>query len=902
MENNSYQILKEFMRGKLNKLEKPLAAGKIEEEIDKQKNLIDAVGITTLGAMLSEDNLENLEVESWNRMAKELEMHFDVKMDSGHLVKGEEQQNRDATWWTRKGKVTSESYFWDRYKEYISATLPYEVVKTIDDDTDVVMNNIANPTLESFSRYGMVVGHVQSGKTANYSGLVCKAADAGYKFIVVIAGGLDNLRNQTQERLNEGFIGNDRGVLVGVGKFGDNRREVVPVSLTTKDKDFKKIDATRNSQGLNFDNITSPVILVIKKNTSTLKNVIEWLQSQYTNGVSDHAMLLIDDESDYASINTKEEEDPTIINERIRKLLSLFKKSAYVAYTATPYANIFIDHQADNKDVGKDLFPEDFIYALEAPSNYFGAKKIFLDSEKKYLVPVKDYQDLIPSKHKKNHKLDYLPESLEDAIRLFILNIAIRHLRGQENKHNSMLVHITRFTDVHKDVAKNVKQYFEQVKKAVEVDGSMSQPELRNDHLQNLKITFEEHYMTVEFDWETIISKVTEIIHSIIIHEVHSKSKIKLEYGNDFPTNAIVVGGTSLSRGYTLEGLSVSYFLRTTVFYDTLMQMGRWFGYRTDYEDICRIYMTDTMFNNFKIIIEATLDLVDSLEEMSRLGMTPKDFGLAVQQHPDSGLQVTARNKLKNSGEVYFEMKLDGHLKETSWLPRNPIVIKNNIKAIADIVKKLGVIEPTPNNDYLWTDVNSEDVAKFLEDFQTYDLNTDVFGMRTRMPIKFVKEYVKNIKTDWDIVLYSGSLNPVIEISNIQVNPQKRTVELKTDFYEVLNRQVSSGNAEEITLTADEKKFLKKKTAEKKINKDSDFSRRKASRSLLKKPLLMLHILKTEVIQEVNREKYKIEEVVILPAFGVSFPGGIESGNKNIRMKVNSVYIETELSGEENDD
>lgn len=899
MESN-YQVIKEFIRSKLRKFDSPLPIGKIEEEINIMKNLMSQFGPTILAQLLSIDSVAFLNEEEWGRMAKELEMHFDVKMDPGHLVKGDEQQRRDTTWWTAKKKIASGSYYWNRYKEYISENLPFEVVKTIDDDTDVVMNNLADPDLDNFSRYGMVVGHVQSGKTANYSGLVCKAADAGYKFIVVIAGGLDNLRNQTQERLNEAFIGNDIGIPVGVGKFGDNRKEIMPVSLTTKDKDFKKIDATRNSQGLNFDNITSPIILVIKKNTSTLKNVIEWLQTQYINGVSNHAMLLIDDESDYASINTKEEEDPTIINERIRKLLSLFRKSAYVAYTATPYANIFIDHQADNKDVGKDLFPEDFIYALEAPTNYFGAYEIFIKSDKKYIVPIEDYQDIIPSNHKKDYTLDYLPESLEDAIRLFILNIAIRHLRGQENKHNSMLVHVTRFTDVHKNVAKNISEYFENIKKAIVIYGSMLQPELRNDHLQNLKLTFDEHHKEVEFDWKNVIAKVTEIIRSIIIHEVHNKSKIKLEYRKDYPTNAIVVGGTSLSRGYTLEGLSVSYFLRTTVFYDTLMQMGRWFGYRTDYQDLCRIYMTDTMYSNFRTIIEATLDLVDSFEEMSRLGMTPKDFGLAVQHHPDSGLQVTARNKLKNSGDIYFEMKLDGHLKETSWLSKDKAINQQNIDTIETLINKLGQAEISSSNDYIWRDIDRSLVATFLDEFKTYNLSTDEFGIRTRMPIKFVKEYVNKIETDWDIVLYSGSSGEEI-IGGLEINLQERKIDLKPDYYEVRNRQVSSGNAEEVTLTDEQKADLKRMSEEKKLNKKLEFSRRKETRALLKKPLLMLHILNGKVFEEINGEKKQVDEVE-LAAFGISFPGGIESGNKNIRLKVNTVYIASELQGEENDD
>ena len=126
------------------------------------------------------------------------------------------------------------------------------------------------------------------------------------------------------------------------------------------------------------------------------------------------------------------------------------------------------------------------------------------------------------------------------------------------------------------------------------------------------------------------------------------------------PTNAIVIGGTSLSRGYTLEGLSVSYFLRNTVFYDTLMQMGRWFGYRQGYEDLCKIFLPESSIDSFAQIIEATEDLIDDLKRMAKAKMTPYDFGLAVKHHPDSGLQVTARNKQKNAKDIYFDMKLDG--------------------------------------------------------------------------------------------------------------------------------------------------------------------------------------------------------------------------------------------------
>ena len=415
--NNSYDIIKDFIRTKLEKVDGSLPIDKIATEICNTKILMNTLTQDALNMLFSSDNIINLGDSDWNIMKRDLELEFDVTMDTGILIQGKEQQDRESKWWTEREKLR-EDYYWSRYKKFMKKSLPPNVIRTIDIDTDKIMDNLEDPKIKQFSRYGMVVGHVQSGKTANYSALICKAADAGYKFIVVIAGGINNLRNQTQERLDESFIGSYDGIQVGVGKLSGNKRTHKPISLTTRFQDFNKRDADKNSQGVNFDNSTSPVVLVIKKNTSTLKNVIQWLSKVYNNQkISNHAMLLIDDESDYASINTKKpEDDPTIINARIRELLSLFEKSVYVAYTATPYANIFIDHKVDDER-GKDLFPKDFIYALEAPDNYFGARKIFLDTNFKHIVTIPEPYNL-KLNHKKDLKLTKLPSELKDAIRL----------------------------------------------------------------------------------------------------------------------------------------------------------------------------------------------------------------------------------------------------------------------------------------------------------------------------------------------------------------------------------------------------------------------------------------------------------------------------------------------------
>lgn len=870
----SYQDIKNHIFNNLKKSDNI----DIKKEISNTQIVIDDVGLNTFARIISVDNLHNLTNDDWKRIQLELETQFNVKMEQGILIKGIEQQTRDTTWWSGKSQQECDSYYWDRYKDYLKNSLPPEVVKTINDDTDVIMNNIENPAIEQFDRRGMVVGHVQSGKTSNYAGLICKAADAGYKFIVVIAGGINNLRNQTQERLNEAFVGKDGGRQVGAGK-GNAQNTNTPYSLTTKLKDFNKQDADRNSQGINFDIITIPIILVIKKNTHSLKNVIDWLNTQYPNKIENHTMLMIDDESDYASINTgKPENEPTAINKGLRKILAKFNKSIYVAYTATPYANIFIDHKANNDKLGDDLFPRDFIYALCSPDNYFGAREVFLDSNRKYLVSVDDYQDDIPVRHKKDFALPSIPKSLYEAMRVFLLNIAIRDLRGQSSKHNSMLIHATRFTDIHKKLAFHVVQYIDEIKNDIVAYGKLPNANQQSNLIQDLENTLNLKYEKIEFSWNDILICLCNIISSVVIREVHQQTTVPLEYrDDDVVTNAIVIGGTSLSRGYTLEGLSVSYFLRNTVFYDTLMQMGRWFGYREGYQDLCKIYIPEIMIDNFGHIIEATEDLIDDLKKMRDESMTPKDFGLAVRSHPDSLLQITARNKQRNVTDFTHSMCLDGRSKETSWLSNNSNYKQGNLLVIEKIISQLQNNYQVENigNNYLWRNVGKNLIIDLLSNFKVYQ--NDAFGISSRMPINFIKKYAEDVETNWDIAVYSGGGSEE-NIHNIKFKREQRKTKLNNDCIEVQNRQVSTGTSETITFDKETRKELG--------------SNRKQAREKLDKPLLRLHIIETK---EHNR----------LAAFGVSFPTKIISNTQNISLKINTVYqqnILLELDDEHADD
>jgi len=317
------------------------------------------------------------------------------------------------------------------------------------------------------------------------------------------------------------------------------------------------------------------------------------------------------------------------------------------------------------------------------------------------------------------------------------------------------------------------------------------------------------------------------------------------------------------------------------------MQMGRWFGYREGYQDLCKIYMPETMIDNFGHIIEATEDLFADFKKMSDENMTPKDFGLAIRQHPDSVLQVTARNKQRNAQDMYFDMKLDGHSKETSYLYSALDKRNKNINAIKNIITEISKTSKFENKGkrYLWCDVNKEQVVNFLNEFEVISL--DPFGLTTRMPIEFIKKYVREQDTNWDVALYSGFGNEYKILDGILINKVKRKVKDKGKCYELQNRHVSSEGAELIILSNEQKKGLKSKKKDK----------RKDARAIMIKPLLMLHILEPEIL-----EPEKISNITELAAFGISFPGGIKSSGKTVKLKINSVYVQEILQEEQSDD
>ena len=564
-------------------------------------------------------------------ISKRLEERFDIRMSLGTLFAAEHYKP-----WLDDARGGIGWHYWDRYKRALdSRRFPPNVIRSMNSITDQVLDHLENPEKTgSWNRKGMVVGHVQSGKTANYIGLMCKAADSGYRVIIVLAGILNSLRNQTQERVDSGFIGVDSSrilenvplndKLVGVGKINIERR---PTSLTTTKQDFNTHTAGQISMTL--DALNEPLVLVIKKHKGTLDNLIRWLKYNNPHNLKDHPMLLIDDEADLASINTNKPDDVVrAINGKIRELLRLFDRSSYVGYTATPFANIFIDPDTDDEMLGDDLFPRDFIHSLDPPDNYIGPSRVFADEPELDIVrEVPDLENIFPIKHPIDFAPSELPPRLREAMQCFVLGRAIRLLRGEYRAHNSMMINISRFTGVQTKVRFLVEEYLRSLQQAISNHSKLPEVEaLRNSEMASIRALWEKEFLAAGQTWDKIQATLKDAVSPIGVIEVNSSSTAEpLDYSErNYPNgrNVIAVGGLSLSRGMTLEGLSVSYFLRNSMMYDTLMQMGRWFGYRDGYADVCRIYMTSGATSWYKHISDVMEELREEFRRMKAAGMS----------------------------------------------------------------------------------------------------------------------------------------------------------------------------------------------------------------------------------------------------------------------------------------
>lgn len=753
-----------------------------------------------------------------NRLEAELRHLFSVSAESATAL---DDLTEHQPWLLSK-RANIQWQFWNRYMTYLEREfgMPPDSVRQLDDDTNMILERFEDPQrVPPWDRRGMVVGSVQSGKTANYIGLICKAVDAGYKLVIILAGIHNNLRAQTQLRLDEGLLGfdtqknrklNTDNRWVGVGRLSGDHPVIHSLTSSAENGDFNKKVAENIGVMVGSD----PVVLVVKKNSHLLGNLLKWVlhvagwddPATGKRSVKNVPLLLIDDEADNASINTRaypgveKSDSVTAINGKIRKLLDAFEKSIYVGYTATPFANIFINPEAETPALGEDLFPRSFIINIKPPTNYIGPAKVFgLDGDPDagiagsnslpVVCEIDDYGESFPPKHKIDHVPTKLPDSLKSAIRCFILICAARRVRGQGKKHNSMLVHVTRFVSVQSHTVNLIRQELVGLQRRIEFGDGKRLPTL----LDELKKLWDDEFVPVTkalgneagqpLSWAEVSEQLHPAATKITILTINGFAKEALDYKEHEAEgrSVIVVGGDKLSRGLTLEGLSVSYFLRTSRMYDTLIQMGRWFGYRPGYLDLCRLFTTRTLQDWYRHIALAEIELRREFDYMVDAGLTPEKYGLRVRTHP-AGMIITALNKM-SYGQTR-ELKWPGVLAQTTELPKGLDKLSANLRAAETLLGALG--RPSMGSERetrVWSDVSAEKVTKFIESLQFPPAAVRASGEQLAAFIRKQASKMPPELTSWTVALVSNAkassnwqrIWAGFDIGLIERNPESQT-------------------------------------------------------------------------------------------------------------------------------
>ena len=872
--------------------------------------------------------------KEYNRILKSISSKLIHQIGNATILKG---QNSEHFPWYEKSKI--DNLFWRRYYEYLSHEKNWsnDILKSINETSDKVMENLGNPkSSQPFQRRGLILGDVQSGKTANYTAICNKAIDSGYKIIIVLAGMMENLRIQTQERLDTELVGRtskyilDKNLnhkiqedFIGVGKIDlEEGKTLQPITcFTSVTTDFKL--STIKAVKLSIRNLKGTALFVVKKNKSILTNLHSWLKSNNSNlvsGLIDLPTLVIDDESDNASINTNlDDQDPTAINNAIRNILHLFTKASYVGITATPFANIFINPD-ENDTIAQDLFPKDFITLLPTPERYIGAEKIFgkgnIDSwgddylnGKSYLG---EYNEALVSivneeqaqyfayKHKKeiaNHLYD-LPESLLEAIRYFILICAISDYRLDEKEHRSMLVNVSRFTDVQNVISDIIDSKIIDIKYSIESYSYLDLKRSMNiEEIQELFKVWDKYKLEekVDINWDNLLKKYlqnsVQKIKVSAINQKHGSKALDYDKYKDYGKRLIAVGGNSLSRGITLEGLCVTYFYRNTMMYDTLLQMGRWFGYRDNYEDLFKIWMGEDSIDWYGYISDAVNELKDEIKKMERQNSTPSDFGLRVRQAPCS-LIVTARNKMRHSFPFNRPISVSGKLIETPRLFSQKEILKMNEISCKDFLSKIELSNDSKydeyTNSYIWKNIPKKEIIELLNSFKSHPWN---LNFQSSALANYIQDDSKKLNL-WDIGIPFGHSKNIYKIQlpnkNIEIKPECRNISKDDSIKEMLkvnghHVRVGTGGCSRIGLSKSEIDNIRDGVQNKRLP-DSAY--------LIegRHPIMLIHILENN-----NVANNEIPKFVF--ALSLGFPGGEET--KTANYVVNTKELESYFDIEE---
>lgn len=594
-----------------------------------------------------------------------------------------------------------------------------EAVASIDEASTRITNELLCPNVNSEGRFqGLVLGYVQSGKTASMAATIAKAADSGYRMVIILAGLTNVLRRQTQRRIESDIV-NHNQYRWWIG--------------TTPEQDF------RLERGIKLPALEHGkcALLVVKKNAAVLrrlKRAMSQLSDMERRGIP---TLIIDDECDQASINTSAYRSAVSrINGLIRDICQKLPKVSYVGYTATPYANILMAETA--VDGSRDLYPSEFIVSLAEPDGYFGVRKLFADDqgadqddELPYIRRVADEDVAFLQPESRQTREQFAPAltpSLRTACDYYLLALAARSHRNQASQHCCMLIHTTIYAACHRRLQALVQnEWLSPLKQDLRAGNTRRLDELQSLWQKECSVLDQLHRNRLDCpdeaeDFERLIPHLRDAAEFITIIVENSESELseRLDFDSASPLHTIVIGGNVLARGLTIEGLVCSYFVRSTSQYDTLMQMGRWFGYRTGYEDLPRIWMTRELEYAFRDLVNVEDMIRSEITELTRNGWTPADMAIRVPQI--ANLSITARNKLVMENLEQCDLSYYGAHEQTIGFPVSNEFHRSNWEAgellLQEAIRSNGGRTEIKGASYLIPEVNHRPIVRFLRSYR----------------------------------------------------------------------------------------------------------------------------------------------------------------------------------------
>lgn len=725
--------------------------------------------------------------------------------------------------WIDERRPSTPTPRWDAYKALLlKRDWEAKVINDLAHQTDEVVELMGDPLRQgAWLRRGLLMGEVQSGKTANYIGVLNKALDYGYQVVIVIGGHTNELRRQTQRRVDSDLLGIDSEYFadnisnsalrkIGVGLIDSGLRAHL---MTTVSGDF---NSQRKTAGVTWIDSGHPTVFVIKKHAGLIANVANYIRQQASAEKLNLPLIVIDDEADWGTPNTGSDTDPTRVNREIRRLLETSSKSTYLGITATPFANIFINAEEQDSQFGQDLFPSDYIRVLSAPSTYFGMDEYSKPNHGGIKTDVEDCLSILPIAHKRTHLVPELPESLREATVAFLIGTAIRRIRTGTPHPASMLVNVSRFIDVQAQIANHMSSLLDELKAAILSEFGSTRSSRSHQFEFFLSVWESEFSGLDDIAWDEVRIKLlelapdfrTEMVNSRTVTDRRKRRKLMSDEqrtAEDLcPT--VFIGGDVLSRGLTLEGLQVSYFVREPRTMDTLMQMARWFGYRPGYSDLVRVWLPTDTAEDFSWSAEATTELKELLLEMQSRNLTPKDFGLRVRTHPE-GFKIVAANKSKWTEEVYEGSILwENRLLESDKLPLNPLELSENLSALDALIFSAieGVDQGSVSYELsksgypTWSGISLSVIQDFFAKFRV-PVQCDKFGPGRDNTPSLAYQSLSEAKNAqfWDVSLINGDGPEKVGVGGVAVKVTRRNkvrFQLGDQFLQIPNRRVASAN------------------------------------------------------------------------------------------------------------